>query len=1231
MNIWKVVDELATDTRLKTLPYSSAAKYNSADSDNLRRTACLPDTRTEVMGQLRSWAYDDTSSKIYWLNGMAGTGKTTIAYSLCAYLESAGKLAASFFCSRQLPTCREANRILPSISYQLSMFSRPFRHTMSNILEGSPEAHNRPLAQQFEKLLAEPLQAIRNTLPSGLVIVIDALDECEEKDSIDRILGALILHISNLPVKFFVSSRPEPKILDRMRSSQGVRVQQELRLHELERSIVQEDIGKYLATKLAHIKPSATDLEKLTERSGSLFIYAATVVRYIGRDNFSRSKKRLKQVLDASLNTNGDQEIDLLYTAILEAALDDRTLEQSEKDEIKLVLHTVICAQEPLSLDSIASLLTLDDTEYVYAALRPLLSVLYVSDVSGLVTTLHQSFPEYMLNQNRSNQFCCNAALHHALLAQCCFRQIASRNPVFNICKLESSYLLDREVEDLDSKVANNIPQHLFYACRYWETHFEHANTHKDLINDLWDFLSVRFLFWMEVMNLKNAISDGAIIMHRLSRWLNGRNYYSSPISGLAADAQRFVSAFSASPASDSTPHIYISALALWPSCLYGISTHYLRKLSYCIRTEGIEMYAQDPANLVLRSSGDMVNCITYSPSGRNVAFGSEDGYVSIVDAWTGRVSERLLVKQMVAIGSVSYSPSGTQIATGLRDGTVYLLDTDHKKVAQILHGHAGSVESVAYSPDGAYIASGSADGTLRIWHADTGNLFGQPLQGHADVISSVVWSPDSVHIASGSLDGTIRIWDARTGSLVRHPLEGHQAGVTSIAYSPGGEHIASGSMDCTVRIWDAYTGHALGQPFLGHSRAVTTVSYLCNAGSNYVVSGSSDQTIRIWDVDNWHMVSHPIEGHVKPIRCISHSPNGEFIVSCAWDHTIRFWGLDKVLKLNKLDISLPGHQYFVHSVSCSPRGENIVSGSGDRNIYIWDSNTARLVRPPLIGHIGSVTSVVYTIDGRAIISGSGDNTIRVWNAETGQLLAPPLEGHTLGVTSIACSPDGAYFASASHDETIRIWDARTWEAVGPPIRGHTGWVTSVTYTRDGTRIVSGSDDLTIRIWDAKTRQMLQSPLAGHNGDVTSVACSPNGKDIASGSKDCTVRIWSVKTGQPMGRPLEGHLAAVRSVTYSPGGSYIISGSDDSTINIWDARTGSRVEQLEGHQAAVTSVTFSPDGKQIVSGSQDHAIRTWYAPSPTRLLTRPLGGCTDLGTDALNNEAQMGSPESEGA
>ncbi|KAG8683287.1 POC1 centriolar protein A, partial [Ceratobasidium sp. 395] len=300
----------------------------------------------------------------------------------------------------------------------------------------------------------------------------------------------------------------------------------------------------------------------------------------------------------------------------------------------------------------------------------------------------------------------------------------------------------------------------------------------------------------------------------------------------LMEDAYEFVHAFSSSIASNSTPHIYISQLQLWPRDRM-MHEHYGYRL-------------------------------------KKFTNASHDGHTSFVL-------------------SVAYSRDGAYIASGSYDNTIRIWDArTGKPVGQPLTGHTDSVNSVAYSPDGAYIASGSWDKTIRIWDVRAGKPVGQPLTGHTYRVWSVAYSPDGAYIASGSGDQTIRIWNARTGEPVGQPLTGHTHWVNSVAYSPDGAYVASGSYDCTIRIWDAYTGKPVGQPLTGHAEMVWSAAY--SPDGAYIASGSDDNTVRIWDARTGKPVGQPLTGHTDWVNSVAYSPDGAYIVSGSRDETIRIW-----------------------------------------------------------------------------------------------------------------------------------------------------------------------------------------------------------------------------------------------------------------------------------------------------------------------------------------------------
>lgn len=207
-------------------------------------------------------------------------------------------------------------------------------------------------------------------------------------------------------------------------------------------------------------------------------------------------------------------ELDTLYKTILKGALDDG-LEETEMDQLRLVLWTVVCVCEPVTVQTLARL-TGTDEENTAEVLQSLQSVLHISEPDNVVSTLHASFYDFIFTQERSQGFFCNEELHAPTLAQQCFEVMKSELR-FNICKLESSFVLDEEVEDLEKRVDEHISPEISYACKYWGEHMSLAAPADDLCIMLEDFLSNRLLFWMEVLNLSKFRTLGTFILETIN------------------------------------------------------------------------------------------------------------------------------------------------------------------------------------------------------------------------------------------------------------------------------------------------------------------------------------------------------------------------------------------------------------------------------------------------------------------------------------------------------------------------------------------------------------------------------------------------------------------------------------------------------------------------------------------------------------------------------------------
>lgn len=512
------------------MPRVDDALYNSSYSTTINRRECTAETREEIFKDIRGWAKNATGAKVYWMNGMAGTGKTTIAYSLCKWLEETGQLGANFFCSNLSTSCSEVKNIVPSLVYQLAHYSPAFRLEVCKVLEKEPQASRLNAEEQLKKLVLGPMEEVKAAIPENTVVVIDALDECEEGEAFRLFLETLLRLAADLPIRLFLTSRPEPAIMAKMMLALARSLRFVLHLHDIEKSIVELDIKRYLTEALGSMSPppERNDIEQLAKRAGNLFIYAATAVRYILPVNQRvNSRNRLRTVLGMFVPpgpTKQHDELNQLYTNILSVAINTERLEEHEVGDIQRILRAVVCAKEPISAQAVASLLRLPEDQ-VCSSLQSLQSVLHVQEgVQGLVSPFHASFLDYLLDKTRSGDFHFDIKEQNKVLANRCF-DLMERELKFNICQLESSFVLDKDVVGLKDRIKKYISPGLSYACRYWGDHLLGQGTSTATVpSGLVDFLTHRLLFWMEVLNLKQWITFGIEVLHQVQTWLKVGN-----------------------------------------------------------------------------------------------------------------------------------------------------------------------------------------------------------------------------------------------------------------------------------------------------------------------------------------------------------------------------------------------------------------------------------------------------------------------------------------------------------------------------------------------------------------------------------------------------------------------------------------------------------------------------------------------------------------------------------
>jgi hypothetical protein len=518
----------------------------------------MENTREQVLTDITSWATAPIAPVVFWLNGLAGTGKSTIARTICEHFAATDLLGASFFMSRQVAERRHPPNVLRSIAYQLARQQSSFADTVLATLRDSPDLAS---SEGLQKLATGLLFKPAGPLPSNtrLLIVIDAMDECTE-DHRGRPGGELLplllrglLQLSGR-IRLLLTSRAEPEIgqmfgLVSLGSQQTV-----MRLHDLDGAVVRSDIRTYLNRSFADIVtarpnlallhwPAEEDIDMLVNLADVLFVFAATVVRFV-----STPRQNPRERLDIMLRRREGNSaspyhfFDQLYLQVLSASV---WSEQYEDEvtlcrKLRIVLGSIVAAQHPLSVVVHAILLNMepDDVNLVVGSLSALL--LNTSDEP--VRIFHPSLPDFIVSPRRCEdpRFLVSLEEHHLGLALSCLA-LLNRHLRYNMANLGDPDVANSRVKDLDGRLSRSIcqggvdiqpslPHALFYAAQSWITHVVSSSaTHsEELLDALSSFCNQHLFHWLELLSLIRSLAYSTQSeLHALICWTEVR--YSSP------------------------------------------------------------------------------------------------------------------------------------------------------------------------------------------------------------------------------------------------------------------------------------------------------------------------------------------------------------------------------------------------------------------------------------------------------------------------------------------------------------------------------------------------------------------------------------------------------------------------------------------------------------------------------------------------------------------------------
>jgi hypothetical protein len=485
-----------------------------------------------------TWVEDTCQGmSIFWLAGLAGTGKSTIAKTFCEQLADKGALMATFFASRNSAERRDPFNIIHTLAYELTVTDPRIRPHVLSTVRSPPDIMQRSIKEQIQRLLEVPLSQALNG--RSLVFVIDALDECDKVDSVEG--GALIPLLAealrSLPVKLLVTSRQERSLEGMFKSLTHI----PLRLHEIASEMVEPDVRHIFKIGFAEFRrrheltsdswPSQEDLESMVQLTGRFLIFATTALRYIGDSHFS-PPEQLRQVLVRGPAFDGESayaQIDALYTDILQAATRDDSGKVNTRlcQRIGDLLRTIVLLEEPLSVASLAHLMGASEPD-IAKAVGALSAFLFVADAQdpsmAAIRIFHPSLRDFLCDpgRGRDQRFLVDMSVQHHVLAGRCFQVLNQPGALArDICRLGNPSRANSEIPDLARRLQSHVPGSVQYACVFWPVHLCVGESSTDTIySSLLEFCRTHLFHWIEILSLLAQLPAAATHLPAVISWL---------------------------------------------------------------------------------------------------------------------------------------------------------------------------------------------------------------------------------------------------------------------------------------------------------------------------------------------------------------------------------------------------------------------------------------------------------------------------------------------------------------------------------------------------------------------------------------------------------------------------------------------------------------------------------------------------------------------------------------
>ena len=567
-------------------------------------------------------------------------------------------------------------------------------------------------------------------------------------------------------------------------------------------------------------------------------------------------------------------------------------------------------------------------------------------------------------------------------------------------------------------------------------------------------------------------------------------------------------------------------------------------------------------------------NCVVFSPDGRYVVTGDNEGKVTLSKAGNGEPIH--IIKDYDGIVStMDFSPDGKYFAVGvtnLPDAEKYTVALWNACYWQEVWTHEGSgdINVVTFNSNGQHIATGDSEGYTAVRSVNNQNLIGD--MKYQRSVNSVSFKPDT---QSTCLIGTSETLESQDTFFLRKlgpgikrlPSGGFRftredqaiwqqpgGSVNAVAFSPDGSYYTRGTSSGkkpTLCIWKRSGGTLI---FISDDSDVNTLAF--SPKGDYLAAGSEDRIITFYRIGDTIIPEKKIKTN-SIVQNIAWSPDGTLISDSKAVYRT------PIPKVEKSAPSYPEKYFLDNNNKFVAFSKQFIATAGDRDkkVTLWRASDGKRLSRQLECD-GEIFALTFSFDGQYLATGDKNGKAIIWKLPEGR--EHKKLSRLYPVYNVSFSPDGQYLAVDNE-----IWNLNS--------------------------------DRENPTWDLHFRW---------HGGSKPVAFNPaSGKHMAVGDGD-EVIFWEIpseklhlfegKSSKPDRLKHLKHESSVRAITFRPDGRYLATLTTDSEgkITFWDVNEHVEVGEIgsEEYDADVNAIAFRPDGQYLATGGADSSITFWRVP-----------------------------------